>query len=212
MSAAIVVTLVTGQALIPSEMLSDKAFSVGHVDESREKPTSITPEQQYVSLGLRHVISAELQEAVVVRVVDGDTIEVNIDGTRKKVRLVGINAPESVSPDESLNTEEGEKASQHLKECLKQGHLVYLQKDTSDTDSYGRLLRYVWLAEPTNFTDSEEVKAKMVNAKILADGYAVAHKYKPDDAYFDIFKAIQLDAFHAGKGLWANGTSWSSDV
>ena len=49
----------------------------------------------------------------------------------------------------------------------------------------------------------------MLNAKMLVEGYGVAHKDKPNDAYFTIFKASQLEAYHTDKGLWADGADWS---
>lgn len=132
----------------------------------------------------------ELEVATVVRVVDGDTIVVELDGEEQYVRLIGIDAAESVHPDESRNTEEGEEASDHLKSILSDGDTVYLQKDTSDTDKYDRLLRYVWLEMPTDVSDIDEISTKMLNAILILDGYADPARYEPDTAYADVFDSL----------------------
>ena len=164
------------------------------------------------SEGLRHEVSIKVQAAQVLSIVDGDTIEVSFSGAREMVRLIGINTPESVSDDESKNTAEGMRAAEHMASMLHPGDIVYLQRDITDRDEHNRLLRYVWIREPENFSDIADVRTSMVNARMLADGYAVAHKFKPDDAYFEIFKTLQLDALHAERGLWENGVGWSQGV
>lgn len=134
--------------------------------------------------------AADLKAATVVRVVDGDTIVIELDGEEQYVRLIGIDAAESVHPDASRNTEEGEEASDHLKSILSAGDTVYLQTDTSDTDKYDRLLRYVWLEMPTDVSDISEIKTKMLNAILIIDGYADPARYEPDTAYADIFDSL----------------------
>lgn len=82
----------------------------------------------------------------VVRVVDGDTIVVLIDGQERKIRMIGIDAPESVHPDQTRNTEQGKSAADFTAELLN-GKQVYLEYDTDRTDDYGRTLAYVWIAQ-----------------------------------------------------------------
>jgi micrococcal nuclease len=129
-------------------------------------------------------ISVGSYTAVTVgRVVDGDTITVD-DGKDggAYVRLIGINAPESVNPDKSLNTPEGEAASRYLKGILAKGQTVWLESDISDTDKYGRLLRYVYTAEPVTGTASDPawVSSHMLNAMLISAGHAEAKAYPPD--------------------------------
>lgn len=137
------------------------------------------------------------EKATLVRVVDGDTIVVEIDGQEAKVRLIGIDTPESVASKEYLdrtgkeNTQAGKDASEHTKELLSQRTEVYLQKDTSDTDRYGRLLRYVWLEVPKDDHDLTEISTKMLNGILLKDGYAEVATYKPDTAHQTDFEAIE---------------------
>ena len=80
-------------------------------------------------------------EATVVRVIDGDTIEVEIDGTSYRVRYIGIDTPETVHPQKPVECF-GKEASEKNRELV-EGKRVRLEKDVSDTDKYGRLLRYV---------------------------------------------------------------------
>ena len=81
----------------------------------------------------------------VVRVVDGDTIIVDIDGTETRVRLIGVDTPESVHPDDTLNSERGKIASDFTSALLT-GKQVYLEYDKEMTDKYGRTLAYVFLS------------------------------------------------------------------
>ena len=134
--------------------------------------------------------TSAFERAQVVRVVDGDTLIVNLDGAQERIRLIGLDAPESVSPDASRNTPEGAEASAYTKGALPPGTTVYLQKDVSETDDYGRLLRYVWLEVPTNANDPAEVREKMFNAILIASGHAQAKRYPPDTRYTEVFEAI----------------------
>ena len=127
--------------------------------------------------------------ATVVRVVDGDTIEVEIDGEKHKVRYIGIDTPETVDPRRPVGCY-GEEASAANK-ALVEGLIVGLEKDVSDTDVFGRLLRYVWL-------NSEE----MVNAMLVREGYAQSSAYPPDVRHQEIFNAFEEEARRAGRGLW----------
>ena len=134
--------------------------------------------------------TSNLEVATVVRVVDGDTLVVTVNGTDRYVRLIGIDAAESVHPDQSKNTEVGEEASEHLKSILSAGDILYLQKDVSETDKYDRLLRYVWLEEPTDVWDEDEVISKMLNAILIIDGYADPVRYEPDISYAELFESL----------------------
>lgn len=88
-------------------------------------------------------IATTFEEAKLIRVIDGDTIEVELNNTQYSVRLIGINTPESVAPDnyKTKNSIEGTEASNTVKDILSDVKTVYLQKDVSDTDKYDRLLR-----------------------------------------------------------------------
>ena len=138
----------------------------------------------------------EFQKATLVRVVDGDTIVVEVDYEEFKVRLIGVNTPESVASKEYLeykgttNSEEGKAASEFVKNMLANTKYVYLRTDTSDEDRYGRKLRYVWLEIPENERSIEEIRTKMLNGILLDEGVAEVALYKPDLGYADEFQAI----------------------
>lgn len=97
-----------------------------------------------------------LEAVTVARVIDGDTIELS-DG--RKVRLIGVNTPESTNRTEDY----GKEASNYTQSKL-EGKQVWIQKDVSEADRYDRILRLVWLAIPTNDMDETEIRDKMFNA------------------------------------------------
>lgn len=139
----------------------------------------------------------DLQVATLIRVVDGDTIVVDIDGEKTKVRLIGIDTPESVASEEYLeqtgkeNTSTGKYASDWLKEFLADYTTLYLQKDVSDTDQYGRALRYVWISAPKDIENIEEIRTKMLNGILLDQDIAKTVVYEPDTHYLDAFISIE---------------------
>ena len=142
------------------------------------------------------------EEATVVRVVDGDTIVVELDGEQAKVRFIGVDAPESVAFDSGENTAEGDAASEHLKELLAPGTRVFLCSDKRDTDRYGRLLRHVWLEVPDDPFDIDEVAGKMVGGMMVRDGYAVSKRYTPDTTWSDLLDQIEAQAREQGRGAF----------
>jgi micrococcal nuclease len=125
----------------------------------------------------------------VTRVVDGDTIVVQMAGAEKKVRLIGIDTPESVHPDETRNVPYGKIASEFTRQQL-EGQQVYLEYDVAETDKYGRILAYVWLND------------KMFNKTLLQEGHAMLATFPPNVRYVDDFTKLQAEARDAGKGLW----------
>lgn len=129
--------------------------------------------------------------AEIERVVDGDTIKVLMDGESYRIRLVGMDCEESVHPEKSKNTEKGLQASEFTKSLLPEGTRVYLQKDTNDTDRYGRLLRYVWLELPEDIWDKEQVRTRMVNGILIDQDQAKVKLYPPDTMYSDIFYELE---------------------
>ena len=125
----------------------------------------------------------------VLRVVDGDTIELDFNGKTEKVRLIGIDTPESVHPDTAKNTEFGEIASQFTKDKLLDQEIT-LEFDISERDRYGRLLAYVWL------------DGVLFNEYLVEQGYAQVSTYPPDVKYVDRFIAAQEVAREGSLGLW----------
>jgi micrococcal nuclease len=138
---------------------------------------------------------AEFEKATLIRVVDGDTIVVTLNGEEQKVRLIGVDTPESVASTEYLektgkeNTYEGFTASEYTKALLEDVEFVYLEKDTSDTDRYGRLLRYAWLEVPAEIT-KDSIATYMINGILLSDKIAKPVSFKPDVKYKEEFEDI----------------------
>lgn len=127
-------------------------------------------------------------QAQVIRVIDGDTIEVVVVGQTYKVRYIGIDTPETKHPTKPVEPYGPEAAAKN--EELVGGKIVGLEKDVSETDRYGRLLRYVYVGD------------LMVNAELVRLGYAQVSTYPPDVRYQDLFLQLQWEAREAGRGLW----------
>ncbi len=175
-----------------STTVADIVNSYKNEDFSVEKAEDTINDLSFVVNKLGYTI----EQATIVRVVDGDTLVVDYNGEEVKVRLTGINTPESVASQEYLdktgkqNTQEGKDASDWVKNLLKDYNTVYLQKDVSDTDKYDRKLRYVWLEMPNDVKDINEIRTKMLNGVLLDQGLAEVSIYKPDVEYADEFQAI----------------------
>lgn len=134
----------------------------------------------------------EGEAGIVTRVIDGDTIVVLLNGVEEKVRLIGIDTPERGRPY-------FEEARQKTAE-LALGKRVRLQKDVSERDRYGRLLRYVY------------VGSLFLNAELVKQGYAMVYTYPPDVKHAELFLKLQKEAREAGRGLWSiRGSNASSN-
>lgn len=130
------------------------------------------------------------------RVVDGDTIVATIDNTDYKVRMIGINTPESTTKIE----EYGKEASNYTNKSLLRKK-IYLEKDVNETDKYSRLLRYIWLEIPTEISE-KQIQEKMFNAILVLNGYAQVATYPPDVKYVNYFTKLQATAREQKLGLW----------
>lgn len=130
--------------------------------------------------------------ATVVRVIDGDTLVVDVAGREEHVRLIGIDTPESVAPDRPRECF-GDEASGRLGELVPPGTEVRLVRDIEPRDMYDRMLAYVERAGD----------GLHVNLTQVADGYAVAMNYPPNTAHRDDLARAERSARTAGLGLWA---------
>lgn len=120
--------------------------------------------------------------ARVIRVIDGDTI--TIEGGYR-VRYIGIDTPE-IHPQVEPFGIEAWQANRKLVE----GKEVRLERDVSETDKYGRLLRYVWIDDI------------LVEAELVRQGLARAKAYPPDTKYQEHLEQMQAEAREAGRGMW----------
>lgn len=128
--------------------------------------------------------------ADVVRVVDGDTIVVSIDGRQERVRYIGVDAPETGPAGDAEPF--GDEATA-MNKALLDGGRVCLERDISDRDRYGRLLRYAWLLD-----------GRLVEEELLREGLAFVVTYPPDVKYVEsLHLPAQAAARDARRGIWA---------
>lgn len=130
------------------------------------------------------------EKAFVSKVIDGDTIELE---NGQRVRYIGIDTPETVDPRRPVGCF-GKEASNRNK-GLVEGKIVILQKDISDTDKYGRLLRYIYLP-------LEDKTTLFVNDYLIREGFAKSSTYPPDVKFTDRFKSAEEEARLNNRGLW----------
>ena len=128
----------------------------------------------------------------VVRVVDGDTIHVQVGGTRETVRYIGVDTPESVKPGTPVEC--FAKRASAFNHRLIDGEQVRLVRDAEARDRYGRLLAYVYRVRDKRF----------VNAALVRRGYAVPLTIPPNVAHAGQFRKLASAARRAGRGLWSS--------
>ena len=125
------------------------------------------------------------ETATVTNVIDGDTIDVLLNGEEVRVRYVGVNTPER---DETCYSE-----ASAANRVMVEGQTVRMVKDTSETDRYGRLLRYIYVGNT------------FVNEQLVAQGYAEVVLYEPDDRYYEDFLRFESNAARNGLGCHPTG-------
>jgi micrococcal nuclease len=130
--------------------------------------------------------------ATVERVVDGDTLVVRVSGRRDRVRLIGMDTPESVKPNTPVQCFAIE-ASNRTKALLPARTPIRLVGDVEQRDRYKRLLAYVYRASDNLF----------VNLALVREGYAVPYTFPPNVAHTSEFVAAADDAREAHRGLWS---------
>jgi micrococcal nuclease len=125
------------------------------------------------------------ETATVTQVIDGDTIDVRMNGATYRVRYVGVNTPER---DEACYSE-----ARAANVALVNGQQIRMLRDQSDTDQYGRLLRYIFVGE------------RFVNAELIANGWAEAVEYAPDRRFTADFRRLEREATATGAGCHPTG-------
>lgn len=126
--------------------------------------------------------------ASVVRVVDGDTIEVRLGDRLESVRYIGVNTPEVRHP--KRGEEPGGREATAVNRQLVAGKQVRLELDVQARDRYGRMLAYVWIGDV------------MINAELVRLGYAQVMTVPPNVRHQALFLKLQRDARDARRGLW----------
>lgn len=131
--------------------------------------------------------------ARVVRVVDGDTVVVDAAGVDERVRLIGIDTPESVDRNRPVMCF-GPEATDRLAELLPEGTPVRLERDVEARDRYDRLLAYLYRADDGLF----------VNVTMVSDGYAQQYPFPPNVEHRAEFRAAERDARTRAAGAWGD--------
>ncbi|MFC1670590.1 thermonuclease family protein [Spirochaetota bacterium] len=157
----------------------------------------------FIFLLIPLTLPAQLHKVKVTGIVDGDTITVYYKGKKEKVRLTGIDTPESrynyktkrdserSGQDIKTITRMGKRATRFVKSILRKGDTVKLEFDVELRDRYGRLLAYVYLAD-----------GRMLNEVIVKSGYASVMTYPPNVKYADRFVKAYRYARKNKLGLW----------
>jgi micrococcal nuclease len=130
-------------------------------------------------------VAAEVQ-----RVTDGDTFVATVEGRKERIRVIGVDTPETVAPNRPVEPY-GKQASAFAKRHLT-GATVRLAGDAEPRDRYGRMLAYVWLADGTFW-----------NALLVAEGYAQQLTIPPNVTYAGLFRRLVAEARREHRGLWA---------
>jgi endonuclease YncB( thermonuclease family) len=174
-------------------------------DSGRDAATNVTP----TSPVLENQGSAAQQEApttssvppastslvpnaTVIRIVDGDTIDVDIDGQRASVRLIGIDTPEKTGGFRDAECY-GDEATERMQQLLTPGDEVFLERDEEQYDQYDRVLAYVHRG-----TD-----ALFLNHQLVLEGFAAAKRYEPNTFHAELLEDAQDQARQAQLGLWS---------
>jgi len=171
---------------------TDPAGNVSLDPDDNGLACEVLPPGAAPAMWTSHVPSGS-QPVTLVRITDGDTIRVDVDGREEPVRLILIDAPETHDPNRPPECF-GQEATTYLSWMLSLGGDLYLETDVSDRDRFGRLLRYVWL-------DVGDGQVYLVNEALVRAGYAAFSTFPPDVKYVaEIREAGQFAREH-GYGL-----------
>lgn len=145
-----------------------------------------------LSMVARNAATPFASEPTVVDVIDGDTIDVRVGYERHRVRLLGIDTPETKDPRKPVECF-GPEASRYTTSLLPEGTVVRLEFDLEQRDAFNRLLAYVWRASDGTF----------INRELVAQGYADILIIAPNTAHADELRRAMVDAKQALRGRWA---------
>lgn len=132
----------------------------------------------------------------IVKVIDGDTVDVSMSGHTERVRLIGIDTPETKKPNTPIECF-GPEATERTKELLPDGTPVLVQRDVEARDPYGRLLGYVYRTSDNLF----------VNQDLMINGFARPLSIAPNTAFASEFATLAQTAQNSKIGLWGECAS-----
>ena len=139
--------------------------------------------------------------AVVVRVVDGDTLVLDLNGSSVRARLLGLDTPETVDENRPIQCF-GREASDYLAQLLPRGSAVRLERDVEARDRFDRLLVYLYRVDDGLF----------VNAALIEGGYATTLSIAPNTMRARDFEVLRLQAQRDKRGLWGSCPSFGSPI
>ena len=164
---------------VPCKVCNPPAFSRSETDRgSRDSPPQAKTRE----------ITRDIEKIYCIRVVDGDTIIVSIKGAKERVRLIGVDTPETKHPKKPVQRF-GKEAYLFTKEMV-EGKEIRLEFDWQERDKYGRLLAYIYLMDGT-----------FLNAEIIKQGYGFAYTRFPFK-YLEEFRKYEREAREGKRGLW----------
>ena len=127
----------------------------------------------------------------ILKVIDGDTVDIDVDGRTERVRLIGVNTPETKHPTKPIECF-GPEASAYLKQLLPMGTAVRIERDVEARDRYGRLLLYLYLGSNDLF----------INLDLVSRGYGTPMSIEPNTFHRNNFVRAAAQAEAANVGLW----------
>jgi len=160
------------------------AAACGATRPAAEPPITDTPGPQSIPL---LSTPRPRPQATVVELVDGDTLVLDIDGSEARVRLIGIDAPEA-----DLDQCFAAAATAFVTAVASPGAILEVERDVTDRDAFGRLLRYGYLPD-----------GSMLNVQLVRGGFARVTHQPPDDKYIERLREAEDDAQRDGVGLWS---------
>jgi micrococcal nuclease len=134
---------------------------------------------------------AKIAHAKIIKVVDGDTVEIDLDGHTERVRLIGVNTPETKHPTKPIECF-GPEASAYMTQLLPKGAQLRIERDVEARDRYGRMLLYLYL-------DSDNL---FINLDLISRGYGTPMSIEPNTFHRNDFVHAAAQAEAANVGLW----------
>ena len=163
---------------------------VRYLPASVKVPESVAEEVAEYLVPETNISVEEGEKYLVTNVVDGDTIDIEIDGITKRVRYIGVDTPERAQKGNVSECFYMEATNRNKELVL--GKTVTLVKDISEVDKYGRLLRYVY------------VNGELINLKLIEEGYGRFVTFPPDVAKVPIFRDAERKSRNERIGLWGD--------
>ncbi len=144
-----------------------------------------------IFVGCTQQVESATNIGTVIEVIDGDTVDLSIAGHRQRVRLIGIDTPETKHPSKPVQCF-GPEATAFTKSLLLRGAEIRIERDTEARDTYDRLLVYLYRTSDNMF----------INLELVLQGYARVLTIEPNIAYIDKFVAASRDAHSNNRGMW----------